>query len=397
MAKGRAILKYSIIIIVTAIVTFIATEFVSVTLGSSVIVSKNDYSTVLQAKKLLIMDQVLNNYYVDNIKPDVLMNGALKGMASSLNDPYTVYMTATEYKSFNEQTTGEYAGIGIVVSADKDGNLVVVSPLTKDTPGAKAGLTTYDKITEVNGQKVSGKDMDKAVALMKGPAGTYVNVTVIKNKQTKPITLKIKREMITIATVSSKMLSNKMGYIRISMFDEKTADEFNKALDGLNKQGMTSLIIDLRDNPGGVLDVAASITDKLVPKGIIVYTEDRKGNREYKNSDGKKIKQPYVVLVNGGSASASEILTGAVKDYKAGTIIGTKTFGKGIVQTMYTFSDGSAFKYTVSKYYTPKGINIQKKGIMPDIVVDLPKGVDTNTMTEAQDTQLNKAIQVLSK
>ncbi|WP_026486013.1 S41 family peptidase [Caldanaerobius polysaccharolyticus] len=397
MSRCRKSIGAIFLVLVTALVTFLVTDYFSIVLpGGKVIVSRREFAQYQQAAKLLAIKDILTQRYVDKVNPQVLMDGAYKGMASSLNDPYTVYMTPDEYKSFMEQTVGSYAGIGIVVSADKDGNLVVVSPIDKDTPGAKAGLKTNDKILEVNGHKVSGKDMDKAVSLMKGPAGTYVNITVLKVGETKPVTIRIKREVITLKTVSGEMMENKIGYIRISMFDEHTYDQFKSELDKLNNEGMKALILDLRDNPGGLLEISAKVADTLLPKGIIVYTEDRYGKKEYTYSDAKYLGKPLAVLVNGGSASASEILTGAIKDHKVGTVIGTKTFGKGIVQTMAEFNDGSALKYTVSKYYTPDGYNIQGKGIMPDIVVQLPAGYNSITVPKDKDTQLKKAIEVLS-
>ncbi|SHF65471.1 C-terminal processing peptidase-3. Serine peptidase. MEROPS family S41A [Caldanaerobius fijiensis DSM 17918] len=396
MSKRKKLPGAILLVLITAVVTFFITDFFSIVLpGGSVIISRRDFEQYREVAKLLAIKDILMQNYVDKVKPEVLMDGAYKGMASALNDPYTVYMTPAEFKEFMEQTAGSYAGIGIVVSADKEGNLVVVSPIDKDTPGAKAGLKTNDKILEVNGHKVSGKDMDKAVSLMKGPAGTYVTITVLKAGQTKPVTIKIKRETITLKTVRGEMLQDKIGYLRMSMFDEHTYDQFKSELDKLNAQGMKALILDLRDNPGGLLEISVKIADTLLPKGVIVYTEDRYGNKEYKYSDAKYLGKPLAVLVNEGSASASEILTGAIKDHKAGTIIGTKTFGKGIVQTMQEFSDGSALKYTVSRYYTPNGVNIQGKGIMPDITVELPKGFNSITVPRDKDTQLKKAIDVL--
>lgn len=353
------------------------------------------------SNKLMKIKQLLMDNYIDKIdksKEEKMEDAEIRGMVDSLGDPYTVYMNAKEYKAFNTQIMGSYAGIGIYVGA-KNGKITVAAPI-EGSPAEKAGIQSGDVIIAVNGVAVTSKEMDKAVTMMLGKPGTPVKITffrAVKGNFDKEIV----RANIVIKSVKSELLKDKIGYIRIAMFDENTADEFKKALINLDKQGQKGLIIDLRDNGGGLLDQSSKIADMLLGKGTIVYTIDNKNRRESWTSDANKFNKPLVLLVNGGTASASEILSGAVRDFKAGTLIGTKTFGKGIVQVPFQLSDGSAVKVTIARYYTPSGECIQKKGIIPNIVLDLSKTAKNilekgKVLKYEDDNQLQKGIEIIN-
>jgi len=393
MSKRKIYSGAIALILITSIITFFLTNTISIILpDGKVIISRQDYDLMQQYKKLFEERQILLNGYVDEINPSVLYNGSLKGMANSLNDPYTVYMDKKEFSDFMTQTTGTYGGIGIVVAVDKDEHIVVVSPI-KNTPGERAGIKSGDIITAVDEKKVSGKNLDEAVSMMKGPEGTKVTLTILRDGKT--FTRTITREIIKLETVDSTMLPDSIGYIKITMFDQSTSKDFKDALNKLKADGMKGLIIDLRDNPGGLLDECVSIANEIVPKGVIVSTKGRIDNKVY-NSKGPGLNKPLAILVNKGSASASEILAGAVKDRKAGVLVGTTTFGKGLVQTIVDFNDGTGLKYTIARYYTPNGVNIQGKGIEPNFVVELPKDYVIKDKPDLKtDTQLIKAFDII--
>lgn len=355
-------------------------------------VTDEEYKFVKEFGKLIYIKDLVNEYYVDDIDQDKLIEGALKGMVSNAGDRYTYYMTKKEYDDFMTQTSGSYAGLGIYLD-EKDGRILVVAPI-EDSPAEKAGIKSGDLILKVNDQEVLASDMDKAIAMMKGKEGIKVKLTVYRDGAGN-LDFNMTTAKITFKTVKSEMLDSNIGYIRITTFDENTADAFNNALKNLQSQNMKGLVIDLRDNPGGLLDTSTQIADKLLGKGNIVYTIDHNNMKEEWNSDPDKIDVPLAVLVNGGSASASEIVSGAIRDHKAGTLIGTKTFGKGLVQTVLGLKDGTGVKITIAKYYTPSGECIQGVGITPDIVIDLPEEDKNRELTHAEDIQLQKAIEVI--
>lgn len=364
------------------------------TLGQSKknLVTDEEYAFVKKYEKFIYVQDLVNQYYVDKIDQDKLVEGALKGMVSNAGDKYTYYMTKKEYDDLMTQTTGSYAGLGIYLD-EKDGRIAVVAPI-EDSPAEKAGIKSGDLILKVNDQEFLAADMDKAIAMMKGKEGIKVKLTVYR-EGTGNIDFNITTAKITFKTVKSEMLDSNIGYIRITTFDENTASAFNSALKSLQSQNMKGLVIDLRDNPGGLLETSTQIADKLVGEGNIVYTINNKGEKEEWKSDASKLNVPLVLLVNGGSASASEIVSGAVRDYKAGTLIGTKTFGKGLVQTIIGLKDGSGIKVTIARYYTPSGECIQGKGITPDIVLDLPEKDKNRELKHNEDIQLQKAIEVI--
>lgn len=393
--KRQLILWLVITVLITATATFTVTNYVSFIVGDKVIISKNDYEILQESKKLLTLKKYIDKNYLEPVESQKLMEGAAKGLFQALEDPYSIYMDKDEFKDFSESTSGSYGGIGVIVT-EKDGYVTVVAPI-EDTPGDRAGLKTGDRIVKVDDVEITGIGLEKATSMMKGKKGTKVTLTLLRENRKEPIIVEIKREEIVLKTVKSNMLEQGIGYIRISMFDEDTGKEFKKALKEIEKQKAKALIIDLRQNPGGYVSQCVEVADELLDKGVIFYTEDKNKNREITYSKENKINIPFVLLVDEGSASASEIISGAVKDRKAGLLIGTKTFGKGLVQTVEKLGDGSGFKLTTQKYYTPNEISINKVGIEPDIEVkplEIEEGQDLNKI---KDVQLERAVEELHK
>ncbi len=344
-------------------------------------------------QKAQTIQQIIDKMYLEKEDVKAVQEGVYKGMVAALGDPYSVYFTKEEYDAFQESYTGEYCGIGASLLQNADTGLITIVKTFKGSPAQEAGLKTDDILYKVEGEEVTGEDLSEVVSKVKGKEGTTVNITIMRDGE--EMNLELVRKTISVPTVEYEMLDNKMGYIIISEFDEITTSQWTEAYEALKQQGMTSLIVDLRNNPGGGLTVVAEILDSILPEGMIVYHEDKNGQREeYKSDEEHKIEVPLAVLVNGNSASASEIFAGAVKDYGIGTLIGTTTFGKGIVQQMVSLGDGSAMKVTISKYYTPSGVCIHGTGIEPDIELEF----DTEAYEKDEsDNQLQKAIEVLSQ
>ncbi|SHK49777.1 S41 family peptidase [Tepidibacter formicigenes] len=375
ISKKKAAIWGSILVLLTSLITV----NVQLVLGDKVLVSRKVFEEYNKFSKLYSLKKVIEENYYTKVNEEDLINGATKGLFEGLNDPYSQYMTKKEFEDLMEYTHGSYSGIGVIVMPGEDGLITVVSPI-EDTPGFRAGIKAGDKIVKVNGKDVTAKEMDKAISMMKGKKGTKVIITILRESK-EPFDLTIKREEIRLKTVKSQVLEDNIGYIRITTFDEKTAGDFKKNLKELQSKNIKGLIIDLRDNPGGLLDQCQKIADELIGEGTIVYTKDNKGKKEYLKSDAKKVGIPLALLVNKGSASASEILSGAVRDNKEGVLIGTTTFGKGLVQRVKPLKDGSGFKLTIAQYFTPNGEYIHGKGIKPDIVVEkveeqLPKAIE---------------------
>ena len=306
------------------------------------------------AGKLNALNSVLSNkFYFDQADEEKSADSIYKAYLSSYDDKYTVYYTADEYKKLMESTSGKFYGVGALCSINESGGVMVLDAF-EDGPAYKAGVRDGDVVIKVDDTDITGMDLSSAVALIKGDKGTQVNLTIVRDDKTYVFSI-IRDEIIT-KTVDYKMMENSIGYIQISQFDEVTTEQFKEALTDLNNQGLKGLIVDIRSNPGGLLNVVVDIVDEIIPKGLIVYTDDVNGNRkEYNGSSDNEITVPMAVLVDGNSASAAEIFAGAVQDYGKGKIIGTQTFGKGIVQTIQPLTDGSAIKYTIAQYYTPKG------------------------------------------
>lgn len=364
--------------------------------GFRIVMGMTGSSNLSSNQKINKILAYLDKYYVDKINEDSLEEGMYKGIVEGVGDPYTTYLNKKEFEDFQTETSGRYAGIGVVVSVDQIDQLITVVSPFEGSPGAKAGLLPGDKIIKVNDFEVTGDDLNEAVSMMKGPAGTKVKITIYRKSDLKTFETEITRANIDYPTVSHKMLEKQIGYIRIISFDEVTNKQFIAAYKDLNDKGQKGLIIDLRNNPGGLLSTVTKIADQLLPEGMIVYTEDKSGKKESYLSDANEIKVPLVLLVNENSASASEILSGAVKDHNKGKLVGTTTFGKGLVQSIYPLGDGSAIKITISKYYTPSGVCIQGIGIEPDYVVELSDELKAKlTLEEDEDIQLKKAIEVI--
>jgi len=347
-------------------------------------------------QKLNLIDQTLKDFYFDDIDDSKVLDNIYKAYVNAYGDKYTVYYTADEYARIQESSNGAYYGIGVVVRKNDDGTILVVEPYD-GAPGKEAGMRKNDVIVTVNGESVADQDLNSVVAKIKGDEGTTVNIGIRRDGSDDITELTVTRRKVEIKTVAYEMLDDSVGLITISEFDKVTAQQFKEAYAQLETLGMKGLVIDIRSNPGGLLNVVVDMLDEILPDGLIVYTEDKYGNRqEYNGSNPDVIDVPLAVLVNGESASASEIFAGAVQDYGAGTIIGTQTFGKGIVQTIRRMSDGSAIKYTMAKYFTPKGQDIHGHGVTPDIVEELSD--EFNNLTEydaSKDNQLQKAIEVI--
>ncbi len=339
--------------------------------------------------KMQELQSYIDRFYLFDYDEENVESGIYKGMMAGLGDVYTNYYTPEEYASFMESSNGSYSGIGAMLSQDYNTGIITVVKVFEGSPAAEAGVQPDDILYKVKGEEVTGMDLNLVVSDLKGEEGTDVEASFMRGTDVLDLTLT--RRSIEVPTVEYRLITDKIGYISISEFDDVTDDQFIAALDDLNSQGMENLIIDLRDNGGGLVDVTCDILDQLLPEGLIVYTEDKDGNREEETSDAEHyFPGKMAVLVNGNSASASEIFAGAIKDYGVGTLIGTQTFGKGIVQSLFPLSDGSAIKVTVSRYYTPAGNNIHEVGITPDIILEK----DTE---REEDTQLPKAIDVLKE
>lgn len=342
--------------------------------------------------KLDFLKDVIDLKYLEKTDEKTLKEDIYKGLLQGLNDPYSVYYTKDEYDALKEETSGSYCGIGALVSQNADTGVITAINVFKGSPAEKAGMKNGDIIYKVEDKEVTGEDLNNVVAKMKGEKDTKVKINVYRTSEKEYIDLEITRDKVDVPTVEHKMLdkSKGIGYIQITQFEEVTYDQFKEALDDLKKRGMKSVIFDLRNNPGGLYDTVCEMLDDLLPEGTLVYTKDKDGNKQEKKSDANFLDMPMVVLQNENSASASEIFAGAIQDFGAGKIVGTQSFGKGIVQSIIPLSDGSAVKLTVEKYYTPKGVNIHGKGITPDVKVEISKD-------GKKDNQLQKAIEVIEK
>ena len=353
--------------------------------------------TAVDAKtvdKLKLLEQYIDYYYYksDEISKEDMQNGMYKGLVDSLGDVYSCYFTPKEYQSLQQQTTGVYFGIGAYVSKDVESGACVISGVIKDTPAEAAGLMEGDVIYSVEGKEMNGLELEEVVSYIKGDEGTKVHITIYRNGE--PIEMELTRARVTSPTVDSEMKENGIGYLQITEFDDVTTAQFEENFASLKQQGMKGLIIDLRSNPGGNVTTVCEIAEKLLPEGLVFYMEDKNGERTEYPCKGADFDLPLVVLVNEYSASAAEILSGAIKDAGIGKLVGKKTFGKGIVQTVAPLDDGSAIKLTIANYYTRNGNDIHLKGIEPDVEVELDSEAYLENKT---DTQLNKAIEVLTE
>ena len=331
--------------------------------------------------KLNAIDSVLDSFYFEEVDDEKAKDSIYKAYLSSYGDKYTVYYTADEYKKLTETTNGTFSGIGAVCQISSEGGILLVD-VYESGAGYKAGLRSGDRIIQVDGTDVTDMDLSSAVALVKGEKGTQVGLKIVRDGATSDYT--VVRDEIEVQTVNYAITEDNIGYISVSQFENVTAKQFKAAIEDLKREGAKGIIIDIRNNPGGLLTTVISMLKDILPNGLIVYTEDKDGNRkEYSDNDNEELDMPLAVLVNGNSASASEIFAGAIQDYGKGVIVGTQTFGKGIVQTVKPLTDGSAIKFTIAKYFTPKGQDIHGKGVTPDVVVEYDKDADEDTQISA--------------
>ena len=352
----------------------IAAGVLAIGIGAGIYFAQPKKTTVseLSAKKMNLMEQVIDAYYFGDINQSKMTEGTYKGLIAGLEDPYSEYYSKEEYKSLLEDNSGKYVGIGALVSRNEKNGIISIQRVFDGSPAKKAGLKRGDIIAKVNGKDVTGEDLSKVVLKIKGEENTKVKLKILDKETLKYKTLTLTRKTVDVPTVESKMIDkkNKIGYVEISEFDNNTVAQFEKNIAKLKKQKVKGIIFDLRYNPGGMYEAVCKILDDILPKGTIVFTKDKYGKRDEEKSDAKSLKMPIVVLQNEESASASEIFAGAIQDFKAGTIVGTQSYGKGVVQNTYPFSDGTALKLTVKKYFTPNGRNINGKGITPDVKVE---------------------------
>lgn len=380
--------------IIAVVLLVITTAFVTRIITVRQVLSSNE-----NFGKVIILEKYLRENYLYNkdIKDENLEAGLLKGLVAGLADPYSQYLTSDEMKKLTETTTGRFEGIGVIISPDEDGTVTVISPI-KGSPADRAGVESGDKILKINGKDFSAEKINEASKEMRGEKGTTVKILLLKKKNLKTKEVEIKREEIKIDSIIKNKIGD-IGYIGITMFDEETGKDFVKALNELTKEGVKGIILDMRGNPGGVVDAAVEIGDAILPKSTFVTLKDNKGEivQDYKLDD-KYNDIKMVVLVNEGSASASEILSGAIRDLDRAKIIGKTTYGKGVVQNVISLPEGDGLKLTTSEYFTPKGKSINKIGIKPDIEVELPeniKGIGIDYMDT--DTQLKKAIEIIKE
>ena len=342
-------------------------------------------------KKVSELKELIDQNYMGDVDEKQLEEGIYKGFISGLDDPYSVYYDEEETKSLYETTEGEYQGIGAVLSQNMNTGIITLVQIY-DAPAMKAGLKDNDILYKVNGEEVTGVELTEVVSHIKGEKGTTVEMTVLRGADNEEVTVTATRDTVEAQTVKYRMMDGQIGYVSVSEFDSVTYDQYQKALKDLEGQGMKGLVVDLRNNPGGNLNTVCDMLDLMLPKGLIVYTEDKDGNRQEASSDDEnQFTLPLAVLVNGNSASASEIYAGAIQDYGIGDIVGTQTYGKGVVQQIFDLKDDTCVKLTIAKYFTPKGRSINGKGITPDVEVEY----EADENNPEADNQLDKAVETI--
>ena len=348
--------------------------------------------TGMSDKKLAELERLIDDYYLysDDVTEQDIKDGIYSGVIGALGDPYSVYYDKEGTKSFQESSSGEYVGIGAVMSQNMTTNIITISQVYDGSPAQKAGIQDNDILYKVNGKDVIDQAVADVVNEVRGEAHTTVEITVLRGDDRQELTMEVERDTVQVETVVSSMKEDNIGYIRITEFDSVTYEQFEQQFLELEEQGMEGLVVDLRSNPGGSLLTVTQILDLLLPEGKIVYTQDKNGKQEVINSDEEhQFKKPIAVLVNEHSASASEIFAGAIQDYEMGPIVGTTTFGKGIVQRVFTLADNTSLTLTIAEYFTPNGRNIHKKGIEPDIRVEFEPNEENPQADNQMDAALN--------
>ncbi len=405
--KRQNIYKVVMLVVLTATITFMLTTMVMYNKFSTSYGSLGDKGTTTGTtttsytdlvKTLETFKAMIKQKYIGEVDEEQMIEGAIKGFVEGLGDPYTEYLPKEEMAEFTEETSGQYVGIGVYLTNDKTTNTILVVGIMNGSPALDAGMQAGDIIEKVNDVTYTGETMDDAIKVLKGKEGTSAKVTVLRDG--KEIDLTVTRKKITVEHVSSKMVEDNIAYLQVDSFDSGVAELFKNKITDIKNQGAKGIIIDLRSNGGGIVDEATGIADLFLKKGeTILITKSKTENEQLTVSKNDPIIEdiPVVVLVNEGTASASEILAGALKDkYPNTTIVGMKTYGKGVIQTLYSLSDGSGLKITTEEYYTPNHNKINKEGITPDVEVDLTKNSEGKYETEFdKDAQVKKAIETI--
>ena len=401
--KRQRVYKTIMLVILTAFITFILTSiFISNQLESNSTTNNSSLSSIIQnltggsslQKAMATIEEEVKEKYLNEYDENKAIEGAMAGYVAALGDPYTEYIPADEMEEYTQTIMGNYVGIGIYMTKNTEKNLIQVLAPIRESPAEKAGIKTGDFLVKIDGVEYTGDEMTQASNKIKGEEGTKVTLEILRGEET--LTFEIERQKINTNPVYADVIDGNIGYLGISSFDEGVAEDFKTKFQSLKEKGITSLIIDLRDNGGGIVDEATKIVDYIVPKGKeILITVDKNKNEEItKAEEDVLIDMPIVVLVNASSASASEIMAGALKDLGEATIVGTKTYGKGIIQQFLSLSNGGGLKITIEEYYTPNRTKINGVGITPDVEVELEQSV-TGLPTDQNDTQLNKAKEIL--
>lgn len=400
--KKRTVVIIAMIwmLVITAVVSACATMALMGEDGAAYFVTQDEYEALQRYRRLEeVHDALVQDYYVE-VDEQALVTGAIRGMMESVDDPYTFYYTPEEMAQSNEQSEGVYHGVGMVVQLTDDG-YIEIARVYEDSPAAKAGLQMGDRIVGVNGTAVSGENgrtLNDAVLLIQGKDGTDVQLTILRGGEEMAVTAT--RAAVNISYVEYSLIGEDIGYLNLSQFTGNDVEGFKEAVSAFKSADISGMVVDLRNNPGGLLDHVVEIADMLLPEGLVTYVEDRQGNRQEERSDAEHWDVPMVVLVNGSSASASELFTAAMQDYDRATVVGTTTFGKGIVQNLITFAeDGAGMQLTTASYYSPNGRSIHKTGVEPDVVVELAEGAAISTVTPdpEKDNQLAVALDELQK
>lgn len=348
-------------------------------------------------EKVEALKKLIDEKYMGEVDEDALKEGLYKGYVQGLDDPYSVYYDEEETKELYETTEGEYSGIGAVLSQDLKSGVITLVQIYEDSPADKAGLKDEDILTKVGTLDVTGMDLSEVVTYIKGEKGTEVELTVLRGEDADEVTVTAVRDTVEAQTVEYEMLEDQIGYLAVSEFDSVTYGQYEEALEALSDQGMEGLVVDLRNNPGGNLNTVCDMLDLVLPEGTIVYMEDKEGKRQtYSSDDAHQLDVPMAVLVNGNSASASEIYAGAIQDHEAGTIVGTQTYGKGVVQQIFDLGDGTSVKLTIAEYFTPKGRSINGEGVTPDLEVEYEldeKDPEADNQLEAAAEAVKQAVE----
>lgn len=360
----------------------------------NVISDNEEYEYLSYQEKVETILEYLDQYYIGEVDKEKIGDGLSDGLLSGIDDKYAKYYSREEFEQLMEDSSGEYCGIGVSITQEESGEIVVYK-VFEGTPAEEAGIHPMDVIVEADGER-SFADLDALVSIVRGEAGTTVDLVILRDGEEIPMT--VERRMIVNPSVASEMLDDRIGYIAISEFNQATVTQFNDAITELEEAGMKALIIDLRDNPGGDYDSVVAMADRVLPEGTIITTKNKQGTVKEEISDEEhQLTIPMALLVNGNTASAAELFSGAIQDYGLGYIVGQQTYGKGVVQSIYRLSDGSGMKFTTDTYYTPSGRSVDGEGVTPDYDVALPDEVyEDGVVTEEEDVQLQKAIELLN-